>query len=287
MEARVAAIRAARSARAGVAARAPAALHRRHQRRRTPTCSRPAASRCSAPAAAASSPITAPASGWPMSCSTSAGAARTSGASWRRWRTGSSPRSPASTSRGERREDRVGVWVRRPDKGPDREDKIAAIGIRVRRWVTFHGISLNVEPDLAHFSGIVPVRHRRPALRRHQPGRSRPAGDHGRGRHGAEGGVRGGVRGESRRPAFPEPGTASPRRQHRSPVRTASSAGSASLRLGRPGFPTHAAGGPRRHASIIASTSAASPAATASTEPSARLRTQPARPSRTAVRSTK
>jgi len=58
--------------------------------------------------------------------------------------------------RGERREDRVGVWVRRPDKGETSEDKIAAIGIRVRRWVTFHGISLNVEPDLSHFTGIVP-----------------------------------------------------------------------------------------------------------------------------------
>ena len=58
--------------------------------------------------------------------------------------------------RGERREDRVGVWVRRPDKGVDVEDKIAAIGIRVRKWVTFHGISLNVEPDLEHFSGIIP-----------------------------------------------------------------------------------------------------------------------------------
>jgi lipoyl(octanoyl) transferase len=57
---------------------------------------------------------------------------------------------------GERREDRVGVWVKRPDKGEGFEDKIAAIGIRVRRWVTFHGISLNVEPDLGHFSGIVP-----------------------------------------------------------------------------------------------------------------------------------
>jgi lipoyl(octanoyl) transferase len=61
----------------------------------------------------------------------------------------------------ERREDRVGVWVKRPDKLPGidgsmAEDKIAAIGIRVRRWVTFHGISLNVEPDLSHFSGIVP-----------------------------------------------------------------------------------------------------------------------------------
>ena len=58
--------------------------------------------------------------------------------------------------RAERREDRVGVWVRRPDKGDGVEDKIAAIGIRVRRWVSFHGISLNVEPDLADFSGIVP-----------------------------------------------------------------------------------------------------------------------------------
>jgi lipoyl(octanoyl) transferase len=58
--------------------------------------------------------------------------------------------------RAERREDRVGVWVRRPEKGPTVEDKIAAIGIRVRRWVSLHGISLNVEPDLTHFSGIVP-----------------------------------------------------------------------------------------------------------------------------------
>lgn len=63
--------------------------------------------------------------------------------------------------RGERREDRVGVWVRRPDRpeiapGMPAEDKIAAIGIRVRKWVTFHGIALNVEPDLGHFGGIVP-----------------------------------------------------------------------------------------------------------------------------------
>jgi lipoyl(octanoyl) transferase len=57
--------------------------------------------------------------------------------------------------RGERREDRVGVWVRRPDR-PEAECKIAALGIRVRRWVTFHGVSLNVEPDLSHFAGIVP-----------------------------------------------------------------------------------------------------------------------------------
>ena len=58
--------------------------------------------------------------------------------------------------RGERREDRVGVWVRRPDKGVGREDKIAAIGVRLRRWVSFHGIAINVEPDLSHFSAIVP-----------------------------------------------------------------------------------------------------------------------------------
>jgi lipoyl(octanoyl) transferase len=58
--------------------------------------------------------------------------------------------------RGERRTGRVGVWVDRPDKGEGHEDKIAAIGIRLRRWVSLHGTSLNVEPDLSHFSGIVP-----------------------------------------------------------------------------------------------------------------------------------
>jgi lipoyl(octanoyl) transferase len=58
--------------------------------------------------------------------------------------------------RGERREDRVGVWVRRADKGAGFEDKIAAIGVRLKRWVSFHGIAINVEPDLSHFSAIVP-----------------------------------------------------------------------------------------------------------------------------------
>ena len=63
--------------------------------------------------------------------------------------------------KGEIREGRVGVWVERPDRprGPDgavAEDKIAAIGVKLRRWVSFHGISINVEPDLTHFSGIVP-----------------------------------------------------------------------------------------------------------------------------------
>jgi lipoyl(octanoyl) transferase len=61
----------------------------------------------------------------------------------------------------DRRTGRVGVWVTRPDKpsGPDggpAEDKIAAIGVRIRHWVSFHGISINVEPDLTHYSGIVP-----------------------------------------------------------------------------------------------------------------------------------
>lgn len=56
----------------------------------------------------------------------------------------------------ERREGRIGLWVRRPEKGPLAEDKIAAIGIRVRRWVSFHGVALNVAPDLSHFDGIVP-----------------------------------------------------------------------------------------------------------------------------------
>jgi lipoyl(octanoyl) transferase len=58
--------------------------------------------------------------------------------------------------RGETHADRVGVWVKRPDKGEGREDKIAAIGIRLKRWISLHGISLNVEPDLGHFDGIVP-----------------------------------------------------------------------------------------------------------------------------------
>ncbi|GGE57383.1 lipoyl(octanoyl) transferase LipB [Actibacterium pelagium] len=63
--------------------------------------------------------------------------------------------------KGEIREGRVGVWITRDDKplnvdGSKREDKIAAIGIRLRKWVSFHGIAINVEPDLSHFDGIVP-----------------------------------------------------------------------------------------------------------------------------------
>lgn len=62
----------------------------------------------------------------------------------------------AFSVRGERREDRVGVWVARPDKSLGHEDKIAAIGVRLRRWISFHGIAINVEPELKHFSAIVP-----------------------------------------------------------------------------------------------------------------------------------
>ena len=62
---------------------------------------------------------------------------------------------------GERRVGRVGVWVTRPDKprqpnGDMAEDKVAALGIRLRKWISFHGLSINVEPDLTHFDGIVP-----------------------------------------------------------------------------------------------------------------------------------
>src|SRR6202171_1047884 len=58
--------------------------------------------------------------------------------------------------KGERRAERIGVWVKRPNKGEGYEDKIAALGIRVKRWVTLHGISLNVAPHLTHYAGILP-----------------------------------------------------------------------------------------------------------------------------------
>jgi lipoyl(octanoyl) transferase len=62
---------------------------------------------------------------------------------------------------GERREDRVGVWVQRPEKpslpdGAPREDKVAAIGVRIRHWIAFHGVAINVEPDLSHYDGVIP-----------------------------------------------------------------------------------------------------------------------------------
>ena len=67
--------------------------------------------------------------------------------------------------KGERRDARVGVWVDRTEPGePMREDKIAAIGVRVRKWVSFHGIAINIEPDLSHFSGITPCGVSEPGL---------------------------------------------------------------------------------------------------------------------------
>ena len=68
-------------------------------------------------------------------------------------RNGSSAPSPASTSAASAAPGRVGIWV---DRGGGREDKIAAIGVRIRQWVSLHGIAINVDPDLEHFSGIVP-----------------------------------------------------------------------------------------------------------------------------------
>jgi lipoyl(octanoyl) transferase len=58
--------------------------------------------------------------------------------------------------KGERRDGRVGIWVQRGRGSNSREDKIAALGVRIKRWVTFHGVALNLDPDLSHFAGIVP-----------------------------------------------------------------------------------------------------------------------------------
>jgi lipoyl(octanoyl) transferase len=63
---------------------------------------------------------------------------------------------------GERRAGRIGVWVRRPDKGAACEDKIAAIGVRIKRWITLHGIALNIDCDLSHYAGIIPCGIREP-----------------------------------------------------------------------------------------------------------------------------
>ncbi len=90
--------------------------------------------------------------------------------------------------RGERREGRVGIWV--VERTGGREAKIAAIGVRVARWVSFHGVALNVAPDLSHYDGIMPVRHQR-------AWRDQPAGA-GRGRDTGRGG-RGAARGMGRR----------------------------------------------------------------------------------------
>ena len=101
--------------------------------------------------------------------------------------------------RGERRDDRIGVWVRRPEKGEAFEDKIAAIGIRVRQWVTLHGFALNIDPDLSHFSGIVPCGVSEPRYGVTSLADLGLTVDDGRGRHGVAGGVRAAVRRDRRR----------------------------------------------------------------------------------------
>ena len=185
---------------------------------------------------------------------------------------------------GMRRENRVGVWVARPDKpcgpsGGPAEDKIAAIGVRVRRWITFHGMSLNVAPDLEHYSGIVPC------------GISAA-------HHGVTSFADLGVavtmdevdralarefevlfgRTTTRRVAR------SHRRQHREAV-VAAAAGRVRTARRRERRPHRrcALAGPRRHASTTAATADGLPANTASTVPSRRLRTQPARPRSMAI----
>ncbi len=178
--------------------------------------------------------------------------------------------------RGERRDDRVGVWVRRPDKGDGFEDKIAAIGIRVRQWVTLHGFALNVEPDLSHFSGIVPcgVADRATASPRSPISAltvSMPEVD------------------MALRAAF-EPlfGATPTLRRCRAP-RTIRRAGAAPLRPGRPRAD-------RRHRRARRAARRGTPRSwlrrrlpvptnSASTEPSRRLRTQPCRPRSSAVTS--
>ena len=112
-------------------------------------------------AAAGNTPITAPASAWSMPCSTCARRrqdVRRFVSDLEEWTIRTLARFSVTA---ERRAGRVGVWVARPDKpalpdGSPREDKIAAIGVRIRHWVSFHGLSINVEPDLSHYAGIVP-----------------------------------------------------------------------------------------------------------------------------------
>ena len=206
--------RARRRARTRLAHRASAALHRRHERQGRATSSTPAF-RSIAPDAAASSPITDPGSGSPMSCSTSSAVGPTCAPMWPRSKRWLIETLKAFDVVGETREDRVGVWVARPDKpasplGETAEDKIAAIGVRVRRWATLHGVALNVDPDLTHFSGIVPCGDRRSPLWRHQSRRPRPPRDDGASGRGAARGVRDSVRPDPIRLAKAAPPVARP-----------------------------------------------------------------------------
>ena len=179
--------------------------------------------------------------------------------------------------RGERREDRVGVWVRRPDKGAGHEDKIAAIGIRVKQWVTLHGMALNVEPDLSHFSGIVPC-----GVQEQRYGVTSLADlghtgvDAGSG-HGAAAGVRGAVRADRRRNGAHGSG-ALDRRQYRKHITW-----TAQIQVGvRCGALFDRVDARRRRPAPAGFDNPADhlsgPANTASTLPTRRLRTQPSTP---------
>ncbi len=153
MEARVAAIRAGTRTRTGVAPGTPAALHRRHERaRRRPDRARALSGLPHRPRRPVHLSRPRPARR-PMSCSTCSAAASTCAAMSARSRNGSSAPSPPSASRASGGP--AGSASGSPKAG-GRESKIGAIGVRVRHWVSYHGVSLNLDPDLGHYRGIVP-----------------------------------------------------------------------------------------------------------------------------------
>ena len=137
-------------ARARLAAGAPAALHRRHLRASRRTCSRPTASRCSRRAAAASTPITGPGQRVAYAMLDLSRAARRARLRRRleEWIIGALAAFDVR-ARSARAGSGSGSSARTARRTDRREDKIAAIGVRIRRWVSFHGIAMNVEPDLS------------------------------------------------------------------------------------------------------------------------------------------
>ena len=153
MEARVAAIRAGARARAGLAPGASAALHRRHQRAPEATCSRPISCPVFRTGRGGQYTYHGPGQrvGYVMLDLQKRGAdLRAYVRDLEEWLIRTLQR---FNVKGERRAGRVGIWVA---EGGGKESKIAAIGVRIRHWVSFHGVSLNVDPDLAHYRGIVP-----------------------------------------------------------------------------------------------------------------------------------
>ena len=191
MEARVADIRAGRARRARLAAGASAALHRRDQRQgRRPAAADALSRPCRRARRAIHLSRAGPARGLCDARPAPAppGRARASSGDLEEWTIralarfnvrGRAPRRPGRRLGGARR-------------AQAREDKIAAIGVRIRHWVSFHGLSINLEPDLSHYRRHRALRHRR--ARRDLAGRSRPARDDDRSRHGAGRDVRRGVR---------------------------------------------------------------------------------------------